>query len=156
MWGRFRWYQSCKLAVGRDPRIETLFRVFPHYDFPYLIHFPHKHLPLILALFQMADNGWSGGICHAEPGLPKLLILSLERIGVVDPPEYVYREYDSRGTLWCDVMIFVGRSTRYPDVDPWFISTTGFRFPDTDQKVARKALRRLRVIYKHHLQRTFM
>ena len=70
----------------------------------------------------MADNGWSGGICHAEPGLPKLLILSMERIGVVDPPEYVYREYDSRGTLRCDVMIFVGKSTRYPDVD--FISLT--------------------------------
>ena len=104
----------------------------------------------------MADNGWIGGICHAEPGLPKLLILSLERIGVVDPPEYVYREYDSKGTLRCDIMIFVGKSTRYPDVDPWFISTTGFRFPDTYQKAARKALRRLRVIYKHHLQRTPM
>ena len=88
----------------------------------------------------MADNGWSGGIRYAEPGLPKLLILSLERIGVVDPPEYVYREYDSRGTLRCDVMIFVGRSTRYPDVNPWFISTTGFRFPDTYRKATRKAL----------------
>ena len=104
----------------------------------------------------MADNRWSGGICHAEPGLPKLLILSLERIGVVDPPEYVYREYDSRGTLRCDMMIFVGKSTRYPDVDPWFISTTGFRFPDTYRKAARKALRRLRVVYKHNLQRTPM
>jgi len=104
----------------------------------------------------MADNGWIGGICFAEPGLPKLLILSLERIGVVDPPEYVYREYDSRGTLRCDMMIFVGRSTLYPDVDPWFISTTGFRFPDTYRKASRKALRCLRVIYKHHLQRTPM
>ena len=65
----------------------------------------------------MADNGWIGGIYHAEPGLPRLLILSLERIGVVNPPEYVYREYDSRGTLRCDMMIFVGKSTRYPDVD---------------------------------------
>ena len=40
-------------------------------------------------------------------------------------------------------MIFVGKSTRYPDVDPWFISTTGFRFPDTYRKATRKALRRL-------------
>ena len=137
-------------------RIETLFRPFHIRIFPYLILFPHKHSPLILALFQMDDNGWSGGIFHAEPGLPKLLILSLERIGVVDPPEYVYRKYDSRGTLRCDVMIFVGRSTRYTDVDPWFISTTGFRFPDTYRKAARKALRHLRVIYKHHLQHTSM
>ena len=86
----------------------------------------------------MADNGWIGPICFAEPGLPKLLILSLERIGVVDSPEYVYREYDSRGTLRCDMMIFVGKSTRYPDVDPWFISTTGFRFPDTYPKPPEK------------------
>ena len=71
-------------------------------------------------------------------------------------PEYIYREYDSRGTLRCDMMIFVGKSTRYPDVDPWFISTAGFRFPDTYRKAARKALRRLRVVYKHHLQRTSM
>jgi len=62
----------------------------------------------------MADNGWSGGICLAEPGLPKLLLLSLEGIGVMDPPEYVYREYDSRGTLRCDMVIFVGKSTCYP------------------------------------------
>ena len=74
----------------------------------------------------MADNGWSGRIYHAEPGLPKLLLLSLERVGVVDPPEYVYREYDSRGTLRCDMVIFVGKSAYYPDVEPWFISTTAF------------------------------
>ena len=99
----------------------------------------------------MAGNGWSGGICPAEPGLPKLLLLSQERVGVVDPPEYTYREYDSRGTRRCDIMIFVGKSTRYPDVEPWFISTTGFCIPDTYRKAARKALRRLRVVYKHHL-----
>ena len=61
----------------------------------------------------MADDEWSGGICPAEPGLPKLLLLSLERLGVVDPPEYVYREYDSRGTLRCDMMIFVGVSSKF-------------------------------------------
>jgi hypothetical protein len=104
----------------------------------------------------MADNGWSDGICPIEPGLPKLLLLSLERIGVVDPPEYTYREYNFRGTLRCDLMIFVGKSTLYRDVDPWFISTIGFGFPDTYRKSARKALRRLRVVYKHHLQRTPM
>jgi hypothetical protein len=104
----------------------------------------------------MADNGWVDEICHAEPGLLKLLILSLECIGVMEPPEYAYREYTSKGILRCDMMVFVGKSTRYPDVDPWFISTSGFRFPDTYGKAAHKALRRLRVIYKHHLQRTPM
>jgi hypothetical protein len=104
----------------------------------------------------MADNGWVDGVCHAEPGLPKLLILSLERIGVMEPLEYAYREYTSKGILRCDMMIFVGKSTRYPSIDPWFISTSGFRFPDTYRKAAHKALRRLRVIYKHHLQGTPM
>ncbi|PUZ39169.1 hypothetical protein GQ55_9G263700 [Panicum hallii var. hallii] len=104
----------------------------------------------------MADNGWVDGVCHAKPGLPKLLILSLERIKVMEPPEYAYREYTSKGILRCDMMVFVGKSTRYPDVDPWFISTSGFRFPDTYRKAAHKALRRLRAIYKHHLQRTPM
>ena len=79
----------------------------------------------------MAGNGWSGGIYPVELGLPKLLLLSLERVGVVDPPEYAYREYDSRGTRRCDIMIFVGKSTRYPEVEPCFISTTGFCIPDT-------------------------
>jgi hypothetical protein len=54
------------------------------------------------------------------------------------------------------MMIFMGKSIRYPDVDPWFISATGFRFLDTYRKAARKALRRLRVVYKHHLQRAPM
>jgi hypothetical protein len=60
----------------------------------------------------MADNGWSDGICPAEPSLPKLMRLSLERVGVVDPLEYNFR-----GTLRCDLMIFVEKSTLYPDMD---------------------------------------
>jgi hypothetical protein len=35
-------------------------------------------------------------------------------------------------------MIFVGKSTLYPDVDPWFISTTGFGFPDTYERLPEK------------------
>ena len=104
----------------------------------------------------MADPEWNGGICPVEPGLLKLLLLSLECVGVVDPPEYTYWEYERRGTLRCDVMIFVGRSTLYPDVNPWFISTTGFCFPDTYRKATQKAQRRLRVVYKHHLRWTPM
>ena len=138
------------------PRIETLFLSLSTFEHSLLNSFSTQTLNTDSCLFQMADNGWSGGICPAGPGLPKLLLLSLECIGVVDPPEYIYREYDSRGTLRCDMMIFVGKSTRYPDVEPWFISTTGFCFPDTYRNAARKALRRLRVVYKRHLQQTPM
>lgn len=104
----------------------------------------------------MTDDGWSNGTCSADPGLPKLLLLSLERVGVRDLPEITFREYDSRGTLRCKVMIFVGRSTLYPEVEPWSVATTGFCFEDTYQKVARKALRRFREVYKRHLRQTPM
>jgi hypothetical protein len=103
----------------------------------------------------MANLEWNGGIFPAQPGLPNLLLLSLERVGVRDPPEFIYREYERYGTLRCKVLIFVGRSKLYPDIELWFISTTGFRFADTYPKAARKALRRLRVVYRQ-LRRTPM
>jgi hypothetical protein len=102
----------------------------------------------------MANREWNGGVCPIQPGLPNLLLLSLEHVGVRDPPEFVYREYERYGTLRCKVLIFVGRSTLYPDIEPWFVSATGFRFADTYPKAARKALRRLRVVYRQHLKRT--
>jgi hypothetical protein len=96
----------------------------------------------------MANPGWNGGVCPAEPGLPNLLLLSLERVGVRDPPEFIYRKYERYGTLRRKVLLFVGRSTLYPDIEPRFMSTTGFRFQDTYPKAARKALRCLRVVYR--------
>jgi hypothetical protein len=111
---------------------------------------------VILACFQMANPEWNGGICPVQPGLPNLLLLSLERVGVRDPPEFVYREYERYGTPRCKLLIFVGRSTLYPDIEPWFVSATGFLFADTYPKAARKALRQLRVVYRQHLRRTPM
>jgi hypothetical protein len=86
----------------------------------------------------MANPEWNGGVCPVQPGLPNLLLLSLERVGVRDPPEFVYQEYERYGTLRCKVLIFVGRSTLYPDIEPWFVSATGFRVADTYPKAARK------------------
>jgi hypothetical protein len=102
----------------------------------------------------MANLEWNGGVCPVEPGLCNLLLLSLECVGVRDPPEFVYREYERYDTLRCKVLIFVGRSTLYPDIEPRFISAIGFRFADTYPKATRKALRRLRVVYRQHLRRT--
>jgi hypothetical protein len=96
----------------------------------------------------MGNLEWNAGVYPTQPGLPNLLLLSLERVGVRDPPEFVYQEYERYGTLRCKVLIFVIRSTLYPDIEPWFISTTGFCFQDTYPKAARKALRRLRVVYR--------
>jgi hypothetical protein len=66
----------------------------------------------------MANLEWRGGVYPAEPGLPNLLLLRLERVDVVDPPKYIYREYEHRGTLRCKVMILMGRSTLYSDIEP--------------------------------------
>ena len=81
------------------PRIETLFRSLSTLELFLLNPFSTQTLDTDSCLFQMADNGWSNGICFTEPGLPKLLLLSLERVGVVDTPEYIYREYDSRAPV---------------------------------------------------------
>jgi hypothetical protein len=104
----------------------------------------------------MANPEWNGGVCPVQPGLPNLLPLSLEGVGVRDPSEFVYREYELYGTLRCKVLIFVGRSTLYPVIEPCFVSTTGFCFTDTYSKAARKDLRRLQVVYRQHLRRTPM
>jgi hypothetical protein len=106
----------------------------------------------------LPDSRWltRNGTEESAPSGPNLLLLSLERVGVRDPPEFVYREYERYITLWCKVLIFVGRSTLYPDIEPWFVSATGFCFADTYPKAARKARRRLRVIYRQHLRRTPM
>jgi hypothetical protein len=88
----------------------------------------------------MANLEWNGGVFPAQPGLPNLLLLSLECVAVRNPPEYIYREYERYGTLRCKVLNFVGRSALYTDLEPWFISTTEFRFTDTYPKAARKAL----------------
>jgi hypothetical protein len=66
----------------------------------------------------MANLEWNGGVCPTQPGLPNLLLLSLERVGVRDPLKYIYREYECYGTLRWKVLIFVGRSTLYPDIEP--------------------------------------
>jgi hypothetical protein len=60
----------------------------------------------------MANPEWNGGNCPVQPGLPNLLLLSLERVGVRDPPEFVYREYERYGTLRCKLLIFVDESFR--------------------------------------------
>ena len=74
----------------------------------------------------MTNNGWSYGICSAEPDLPKLLLLSLERVGVMDPLKCAYREYDSRDTPRCEMVISAERSILYLEVAPWIVHTTGF------------------------------
>ena len=86
----------------------------------------------------MADNGWSNEICFAEPGLPKLFLLSLEYVGVVNTPEYIYRKYDSRGTRRCDIMIFVGKSTPTLTWNPGSSLPLAFAFQTPTERPPKK------------------
>jgi len=60
------------------------------------------------------------------------------------------------GTKRCEVTIRVGRSEEYPDIRPWRVPATGFRFADTYQAIARKALRYLCQIYERPVALTPM
>jgi hypothetical protein len=80
-----------------------------------------------LFMFQMAEEGWTQGDCQAAPGFPSLLINTLEGLGVTERPRYYSQEYEHHGTPRCRVILVIVRSNRYPDIQPWRVTATGFR-----------------------------
>jgi hypothetical protein len=102
----------------------------------------------------MAEEGWTQGDCQAAPSFPSLLIDTLEGLGVTERPRYYSREYEHHGTLRCRVILVIARSNRYPDIQPWRATATGFRHQDTYPLAIRKALRYLCRIFKEHLAPT--
>jgi hypothetical protein len=79
----------------------------------------------------MAEDGWTQGVCQEEPGIARLLINSLERFGITERPRYYNTEYEQLGTLRCRVVLSIARSNRYPNIEPWCVTATGFRHRDT-------------------------
>jgi hypothetical protein len=62
-----------------------------------------------------------------------------------------------QGTKRCEVTIYIGKSEEFPDItEAWNVTATGFRFGDTHQVVARKALQHLCQIYEEHITCTPM
>jgi len=104
----------------------------------------------------MAEEEWTQGICQAAPSFPSLLINVLESLGVTECPRYYSREYEHHGTLRCRVILVITKSDRYPDIQPWRVTTTRFRYQDTYPLVVRKALRYLCRIFEGHLAPTPM
>ena len=104
----------------------------------------------------MAENAWTTSYLMDVEGFPKLLYATMVRLGILDRPEYVGREYEEYGTERCEVIVYVGKSMDHPDMEPWKVNTTGFRFEDTYQVAARKALRYLCQMYERPLARTPM
>ena len=88
--------------------------------------------------------------------LPSLLINALESLGITERPRYYNREYEHYGTLCCRVILVITRSDRYPDIQSWRVTATGFRHQDTYPLAIRKALRYLCRIFEEHLAPTPM
>jgi hypothetical protein len=84
------------------------------------------------------------------------LINALESLGVSERPRYYSREYEHHGTLRCRVILVIAKSDRYPDIQPWRVTATEFRYQDTYPLVVRKVLRYLCRIFEGHLTPTPM
>ena len=82
-------------------------------------------------LRQMAEEDLVVSYYLNEEGFPKLLRDTTVRLGISEQPEYKGREYKKYGTERCEVTIRVERSEEFPNIGPWRVSTTGFRFADT-------------------------
>jgi hypothetical protein len=104
----------------------------------------------------MAEDGWTQGVCQEEPGLARLLINSLERLGITEHPRYYIKEYKQLGTLHCRVVLSIARSNCHTNIEPWRVTATGFRHRDSYPLALRKALCYLCQIYEEHLVPTPM
>jgi len=104
----------------------------------------------------MEGERWVTSHCLNKEGFPKLLYSTMARLGILDHPEYMGREYEEYGTERCEVTIYIRASKDFPDIKLWSVTTTGFRFEDTYQAIACKALRYLCQIYEKPICHTPM
>jgi hypothetical protein len=74
----------------------------------------------------MEEDGWTQGVCQEEPGFARLLIKSLERLGITERPRYYSREYEQLGTLRCRVVLSIARSNCHTNIESWHVTATGF------------------------------
>ena len=102
-------------------------------------------------------GAWVNSYCLNIEGFPKILNSTLQRLGVKDRPKYEGHEYEKHGTERCEVTIYIGKTEEFPDItEAWNVTAIGFRFVDTYQVVASKALRYLCQIYEKPIARTPM
>jgi outer membrane murein-binding lipoprotein Lpp len=81
--------------------------------------------------------------CSEVEGFPHILRSCALRMGIRKKPEYVWKEYLENGMEKCSMAVYLGESRNYPNHPSFQVTFTGYRFPDTCQNVARKALRQL-------------
>jgi hypothetical protein len=81
--------------------------------------------------------------CSDVEGFPHLLRSCALRMGICKKPEYVWKEYLENGMEKCSMAVYLGENRNYPNHPSFQVTFTGYRFLDTCQNVARKALRQL-------------
>jgi hypothetical protein len=106
-------------------------------------------------LSQMA-NDLTTTYCTQEEDFPKVLYAATVRLGILDRPEYVGREYVEEGTEYCEVTMHIDASDKFLEMKHWCVTATGSRLTDTYQLVARKALKYLSQMYEWHMGPTSM
>ena len=63
------------------------------------------HVPFFS--LQMVDESWTTSYCLNTPGFPELLYATMTRLGILDHPKYVGKEYEEYGTERCEVIVYV-------------------------------------------------
>jgi hypothetical protein len=89
--------------------------------------------------------------CQNEDGFPKLLRACTIHLRIRSQLEYDGREFVEHDTEKCVMTVYIGSTPRHVE---WSVTTTGHRFRDTCQVVARKALRALCQIYEEEVADT--
>jgi len=74
----------------------------------------------------MEGEGWVTSHCLNKEGFPKLLYSTMARLGILDHPEYMGREYEEYDTERCEVTIYIRASKDFPDIKLWSVTTARY------------------------------
>ena len=61
-------------------------------------------------------GAWVSSYCLNTEGFPRILYVTLQKLGVKDRPEYEGREYEKHDTERCEVTVYIEKSEEFPDI----------------------------------------
>jgi hypothetical protein len=96
-------------------------------------------------------NDWTTTYCTQEGDFLKVLYTATVRLGILDHPEYVGREYVEEGTEYYEVTVHIGTSDKFLEMKPRCVTATGSHLTDTYQLVTHKALKYVSQMYEWHM-----
>jgi hypothetical protein len=108
-------------------------------------------LSLFPSLISEMEVRCQTSFCQNEDGFPKLLRACIVRLEIRSQPEYDGHEFIEHGTEKCVVTVYIGSSPHHVE---WSVTAARYRFKDTCQVIARKALRALCQIYEEEVADT--